>query len=104
MPRGSRVQPVLSIPLRQGYHQVLSDLDLVRILQLVSIRIEDLHVLVGFAIEFLADLRQRIAGLHSVCLTSRRLRRLSSIRIDLQIDSDVFKGWVDRFYLIPEFV
>jgi hypothetical protein len=36
-------------------HQVLSDLDLVRIIQLVPVGIENSHVLVGIAVVLLAD-------------------------------------------------
>src|SRR5262245_3472938 len=49
-----------------GNGQYLTDLDLVRVLQLVLVGVEDLHVLVGVAVVLLADLRQRVALLDGV--------------------------------------
>jgi hypothetical protein len=39
---------------------------LIRVRQLVTIRFEDLHILIGVAVEVLADLREAVARLHRV--------------------------------------
>src|SRR5262249_15348728 len=53
---------------RSGNSQLLTDLDLVRILEDVAIGLEDLWIQLGVAVIFLRDLRKGVALLHHVVL------------------------------------
>src|ERR1051326_3272391 len=89
--------------------QLLSHLNLVRIIQLVAIRVEDPHVLVRVSVKLLADLRQIVAGLNGVGLSTlaraaagRRAHRATAI--DGDIGRNVVSIWIDELDLIPKLV
>jgi ActR/RegA family two-component response regulator len=94
-----------------GNVQGLSRFDLVRIGQLIAIGLEDLHVLVGVAVELLADLRQRIARLDRVGLpggcalrAGPCLGRRSDAGIDRHVDQHVRHGRIGRLDGRPQLV
>src|SRR4051794_22156622 len=91
--------------------QGLTDLNLVRVIQLVTVRFEDLHVVVCIAIELFRDLRKSIAGLNRVmlsttavtgtaartCAPGGRLLRHRETRIDSDVGGQI---GVARVYLL----
>ena len=84
-----------------GNIQLLPDLNLVRVFQFVAIRVEDLHVLVGVAVELFADLRERVAGFDGVSLrvlaAAARRRSLCAAGINVDVRRDVVLIRVDEF-------
>jgi len=67
--------PALAVVVR-GNHEVLTNLNLVRVIQLIAVRIKDPHVLIGIAVELFTDLRKVVAALDLVGLA----RTLTSAR------------------------
>lgn len=80
-----QLMAVSPVSLGSRNRKLLSNLDLVRIVQLIRVRFEDLHVGIGVAIEFLGDLREGIARLHGISLKGGRFCGSGQAGIDREV-------------------
>jgi len=85
--------------------QLLTDLNLVGVVQCAAISVEDTHVFVRVAIELLADLRERIARFDRIALTATSTADCCAhrtARINTDVSSNVVLSRADELDLIPE--